>query len=104
MGHDLVCWRCGGTLAGISLPLRRKEECPACRAELHVCRLCRYWDRRTVRQCSQDDAEEVRNKEQANFCDWFKPRPGAFDAAAAATAQAARDQLDALFGPKPSKG
>lgn len=98
MAHDLVCWRCGADLATITLPLRRREECSACRAELHVCRMCQFYDRRITRQCRQDDAEEVRNKDQANFCDWFKPRSGAFDAAGAAAQQRASDQLDALFG------
>jgi hypothetical protein len=98
MSHGLVCWHCGASLEAISLPLRRREECPACRAELHVCRMCQSWDRGIARQCRQDDAEEVRNREQANFCDWFKPRPQAFDTAAAAAAQQAQDQLGALFG------
>jgi hypothetical protein len=98
MAHDLNCWRCGADLAAITLPLRRLEECPACKAELHVCRMCQFFDRRIARQCRQDDAEEVRNKEQANFCDWFKPRPAAFDGAEAAVQQEARDRLASLFG------
>lgn len=104
MPHDLVCWRCGASLAALTLPLRRKEECPACRAELHVCRLCQSWAPQITRKCREDGAEEVKNKEQANFCDWFKPRPAAFDAAGAAAEQAARSQLDALFGGTPPGG
>jgi hypothetical protein len=103
MAHDLVCWRCGANLAAITLPLRRREECPACRAELHACRMCQFYDRRITRQCRQEDAEEVRNKEQANFCDWFKPRSGAFNAAEAAAQQQASDQFAALFGGPPKK-
>ena len=104
MNHDLNCWRCGADLAAITLPLRRREECPACRAELHVCRMCQFFDRRITKQCRQQDAEEVRSKEEANFCDWFKPRPKAFDAAEAAAQQKARDQLSSLFGePEPKK-
>jgi hypothetical protein len=98
MPHDLVCWRCGVSLAELSLPLRRKEECPACRAELHVCRLCRAYDPHVTKKCREDGAEEVKHKDQANFCDWFKPRPGAFDAAGAAAERAAKAQLDSLFG------
>jgi hypothetical protein len=101
MAHDLVCWRCGVSLAALALPLRRAEECPSCRADLHVCKLCQRYDRRLPKQCREDDAEEVRDKERANFCDYFKPRPGAFDAAGAAAEQQARDSLAALFGPKP---
>ena len=51
MAHDLVCWKCGASLAALSLPLRRLEECPACRAELHVCRMCRLLDPQAYQQC-----------------------------------------------------
>jgi ribosomal protein L40E len=98
MSHDLVCWRCGASLAALTLPLRRLEECPGCRAELHVCRMCVGWDPRVAKQCREEGPEEVRAKDQANFCDYFRPRSGAFDSVAAQAERAARDQLAALFG------
>jgi len=104
MDHGLRCWRCGASLEAISLPLRRREECPACRAELHVCRLCVHFDCRLQRQCREDGAEEVRNKETANFCDWFRPSPRAFDAAGAAAGAAARQAANALFGGEDAPG
>ena len=100
MNTELCCWRCGTSLAALSLPLGRTEECPACRSPLHVCRLCRFHDRSRPKQCREDDAEEVREKERPNFCDYFKPRAGAFDAQRAAAEQAALDAAAALFGPK----
>lgn len=104
MAHELVCWRCGAALAALSLPLRRLDECPGCRAELHVCRMCVAWDPGVAKKCREDDAEEVKAKEQANFCDYFRPRPAAFDSALAAAGQRARSQLDALFGtPRPGE-
>ena len=39
---ELSCWKCGASLAELTLPLRRLEECRACGAELHVCRLCGF--------------------------------------------------------------
>mgnify|MGYP003472418426 FL=1 len=62
--------------------------------------MCRSWERSRPKQCREDDAEEVRDKERANFCDWFKPRPGAFDAAGAAAETAAKSLADSLFGKK----
>lgn len=100
----LVCWHCGGELRALPLPLSRLAVCPACQAELHVCRLCRFYDPRTTRQCSEIRAEEVIQKERANYCDWFKPRPGAYDARAVRKAAAARSSLDALFGGAPTEG
>lgn len=98
MAAALVCWKCGASLQSLPLPLSRTAECSACKAELHVCKLCQFFDPRTTRQCSEIRAEEVINKEHANFCDWFKPRPNAFDARAQQKASAAKSKLDALFG------
>lgn len=98
MADQLVCWKCGASLKSLPLPLSRMAECPACKAELHVCKLCQFYDARTQRQCTEIRAEEIINKEHANFCDWFKSRPNAFDARAQAKAQASKAKLDALFG------
>ena len=97
MAGELHCWRCGASLAALPLPFGRTEECPACRSQLHVCRMCQHFDRSRPKQCREDDAEEVRTKDRANVCDWFRPRPGAFDAAGAAAEAAARSAADDLF-------
>lgn len=97
-GNALVCWKCGASIAELHLPLGRLAECPACRAYLHVCRMCRFYDPRVSRQCREDDAEEVKDKEHSNFCDYFKPRPDACRSRPDARSEAARDRLDALFG------
>ncbi|MBI3897661.1 MAG: hypothetical protein HY308_05110 [Gammaproteobacteria bacterium] len=101
MAASLVCWKCGASLQVLPQPLSRLAECPVCKAELHVCRLCQFYDARTTRQCSEIRAEEIVNKERANFCDWFKARPNAFDVRAQAKAQTAKSTLDALFGATP---
>ena len=96
MAHDLVCWKCGASLAALSLPLRRLDECRQCRAELHVCRMCVEYDTSKAKHCREPIAEEVRDKASANFCDFFKPRAGAYiapDTAAVSEAQAALAKL-----------
>ncbi len=100
MAHDLVCWRCGASLATLSLPLRRLDECPKCRAELHVCKLCVEYDVHVAKHCREPTIEEVRDKEKANFCDYFKPRAAAWIAPDQALLDASRSALDALFGKK----
>jgi hypothetical protein len=95
---DLVCWKCGTSLADYTLPLRRLEECRKCGAELHVCKLCEWYDIAVAKHCREPIAEEVKDKEHANFCDYFKPRPGAYSDAGIAAATQAKSQLDALFG------
>lgn len=95
---DLVCWKCGASLAALTLPLRRLEECPDCSAELHVCRLCTYYDPRVAKSCREPVALEVKDKERANFCDYFEPRPDAYRPPDTGAAAGARIELEALFG------
>ena len=98
MAHSIACYRCGESLAALSLPLSRQDQCPACSADLHVCKMCVHFDRHVPRQCREDGAEDVTEKERTNFCDWFKPSETAFDPAQKADADAAQDALAALFG------
>ena len=98
MPNDLVCWKCGTSLAVLSLPLRRLDECPKCRAELHVCKLCVEYDTRVAKHCREPTIEEVRDKEKANFCDYFKPQAAAFAPADKVAIEKSRSALDALFG------
>jgi hypothetical protein len=95
---ELVCWKCGTSLADYTLPLRRLEECRKCGAELHVCRMCEWYSIAVAKHCREPIAEEVKDKERANFCDYFKARPGAFSDAGTTAAAKAKNDLDALFG------
>lgn len=60
--------------------------------------MCTFFDPGVAEQCREDDAEEVKNKENANFCDYFRPDPTAHDPRYVSEEARARSQLDALFG------
>ena len=94
----MQCYRCGASLAALSLPLSRQDLCPECTVYLHCCRMCVYFDPAVAEQCREDDAEEVKNKEIANFCDYFRPDPAAHDPRYVGEEANARSQLDAIFG------
>lgn len=94
----LVCWKCGASLADLTLPLRRLEECRQCHAELHVCKLCEWYSLSVAKHCRETVAEEVKDKERANFCDYFKPREDVYSAKGTDAAARAQAELDALFG------
>lgn len=98
MDHEIACYRCGASLAHLSLPLSRQDECPQCQNYVHVCRMCRHFDKTVPRQCLEDDAEEVIEKERLNFCDWFVASDMAFDPLRKSAEDRARASLDALFG------
>ena len=97
MPPSLSCWRCGASLAALSLPLRRLEVCKSCNAELHVCKLCVEYDTSYAKHCKEPTAEEVRKKDEANFCDHFKPKVGAYKPANVAEIERSKSALDALF-------
>lgn len=101
---DLVCWKCGNSLAELPIPLSRLAECPKCRAYQHSCRLCRFYNPNLTSQCDEDRAEEVRDKEAANFCDWFKPCPDAHRPRGEGKTQVAKARLDDLFGGAQTSG
>ena len=104
MTDDLHCYRCGTSLAALSLPLSRRDECPSCSVHLHVCRMCSFFDAQVPKQCREDDAEEVTDKERQNFCEWFKPASGVFDAKRFGEEQQAKSQLAELFGESDASG
>jgi len=95
---SLVCWKCGASLAQLSLPLRRQDECKRCGAELHVCKLCEWYSTSVAKHCREPIAEEVKDKERANFCDYFKPRENAYSNTPQLAAEKAKAELEALFG------
>jgi hypothetical protein len=101
MKKPLLCWRCGAAIKPEQRPISRLERCRACQADLHVCRLCRHYTVRMTGFCDHDHAEPPRERERANFCQYFKPRPGAFASGEAVIDQCARDGLEALFGKTP---
>ena len=97
MSDSAVCWQCGASLAALSLPFSRFDACKQCRAELHVCRQCRFYDVTVAKHCREPIAEEVRDKERANVCDYFTVRNDAYRPVSQDALQA-RAQLDTLFG------
>ncbi|MGD8339876.1 MAG: hypothetical protein PVH89_03790 [Gammaproteobacteria bacterium] len=94
----LACYRCGESLAALSLPLSRLDLCPGCGVELHVCRMCTQYAPSAPDSCLEEDAPEFRNKTAANFCDYFRPNPEAFNGSEKRAEDCARAQLDSLFG------
>jgi hypothetical protein len=92
------CWRCGARCEEDLRVLPRAASCPACRADLHVCRQCEFYDRSVAKHCRETIADEVRDKERANFCAYLKVRVDAHTPADTTAADSGRTQLDALFG------
>lgn len=93
----LSCWRCGASLDDVLRPISRFAECPACRADLHVCRMCRFYDPKMIGKCTHDRAERIEVKDRANFCTHFRPTAGAHDGSRHSGNDDAKKAFDALF-------
>ena len=97
----LVCWKCGAPFGDLPLPLSRFAECKACHGPLHVCRQCEFYDTKVAKSCREPIADEVKDKQRANFCAYLRPRAGAYVAVDHAAGTKAQSDLEALFGMTP---
>lgn len=95
------CWQCDADLSDLPKPYGRFSRCPVCRAELHVCRMCRHYDTTKAKHCREPLADEVRDEMRANTCEWFQAAPRASTEPRARTDKDSRHELDALFGVVP---
>ena len=66
-----ICHACKKELT-VGREVGRKDECPHCRADLVCCLNCRFYDRSASKQCREPIAEQVREKDKANYCDHFQ--------------------------------
>ena len=98
MSENMVCWKCGASIADLPMPLARHAACRNCGAQLHVCKLCRFYDKTQSNQCQEPIAESVNEKEKANFCELFQIKAGAYHVKDTSAVEASKSELDALFG------
>lgn len=78
----------------------RSTKCPSCGADVRVCKNCRFYDPSAHWECRETIPDGVREKERANFCDYFKlgENPASPSGAADDGSQSkARNAFDALF-------
>lgn len=95
------CHSCGVELPP-DVPIFRETECPNCSRPLKVCLNCTFYERGAQWDCRETIAEPVRDKERANFCDYFRlragPRGNGAGDAEQRRAKRARTDFDKLFG------
>ncbi|MEN8168253.1 MAG: hypothetical protein ABFR65_12370 [Pseudomonadota bacterium] len=65
------CWNCGQGLGEDGY--HRESTCPGCRKYTHVCKNCRFYASGRPNSCLEPIADEVMDKERANFCGYFEP-------------------------------
>ncbi len=72
-----------------------KEECPSCGTDLHVCIYCRLYDEGKANRCREPQADYVKEKDRANFCEYFQSQER--DTTKAPGKEAAEKLWDQLF-------
>jgi len=70
-GETVKCSACGAK-APTSITL--ESTCPKCRADLHTCRQCTYFDPGAHFQCSKTITARIVNKTARNTCELFVAR------------------------------
>lgn len=50
----------------------RRDECPHCGNDLHCCLNCEFYDLGYYNDCRETMAVRVEDKDQSNFCEYFK--------------------------------
>ena len=64
-----TCYFCG---ADIDIPVYRSTLCPACGRDVKICLNCVFYSPGSHWECRETIPEAVRDKERANFCDYFR--------------------------------
>jgi len=91
-----ACYRCATEIRLDRVGAR--DVCSKCHAWLHCCRNCEFYSPGAHNDCHEPNAEVVADKENGNFCDFF--RLGSVAAAGAGKSDDARAKLERLFGKK----
>lgn len=76
MSLKLKCFKCGYELS-FQDRIGLREECPQCRADVHVCKNCQFYDAKAYNECREPSAEVAREKDRSNHCEYFQPGTGA---------------------------
>ncbi len=64
-----TCFKCGTT---VELEVSRRDECPKCGSDLRVCLNCNFYAESRANACTEPQAEPVKEKDRANYCDFFR--------------------------------
>jgi hypothetical protein len=73
----MICFSCNKDIPLLDNKAGRRDECPHCRADVHSCKNCQFYDIKAYNECKETSADRVVEKERANYCDFFQARTGA---------------------------
>ncbi|MCX8110059.1 MAG: hypothetical protein N3D15_02280 [Syntrophorhabdaceae bacterium] len=65
-----ICGTCKSIIDMDEITFR--SECPSCRSDLHICLNCMFYDPGKSNSCRETRADHVREKDRANYCEYFR--------------------------------
>lgn len=89
-----LCHQCKREIV-LTVKTGRRDECPFCNADIHCCLNCTFYDRTASKQCREPMTELMKEKNKANYCDYFQFAERLLENQA--VAEKARKELDDLF-------
>lgn len=93
----ILCFSCKKKIHILS-PIQRRDECEQCGADLRACLNCKFYDKSSYNECRENSADRVKEKDRANFCDYFTPSNQ--EGEAKPESSTLRDAAEALFTKK----
>ncbi|MDY6398721.1 MAG: hypothetical protein SPL22_13470 [Treponema sp.] len=91
-----MCKKCGKPIT--QAQIFRTSTCEVCGADLHSCVNCKFYSPGSHYDCHETIDELVKDKEHANFCDYFSVAQIAPSEGTQSKSDQARAAFAALFG------
>ncbi len=89
------CYYCG---TEFEAPVYRSSVCSSCGKDLKICLNCRFYSPGSHYDCRETISEPVRDKERANFCDYFQPGSKEGGNSSKSGGNTGTDAFNKLFG------
>jgi hypothetical protein len=65
------CLKCGYKLENTH-KIHFRDICPKCMADLHCCKMCKFYTPGKPNDCAQPFIDNILDKEKSNLCEEFK--------------------------------
>jgi hypothetical protein len=91
-----ACFFCGKAFPE-NFKVYKTSECPSCGKDVKVCLNCRFYSPGSKWDCKETIPEAVRDKEKANFCEYFRLGGTASDGSLQEKSKKARSEFNSLF-------
>ena len=69
---SITCYSCNKQLSFlVGEKISFSEECDHCAADIHNCKMCKFYDLKSYNECKEPSADRIVEKEKRNFCEYF---------------------------------